>query len=310
MSAFAGCVRQALDAGRAGRWLSVRVPLDPATHAASGIDVAALRAAGADIFNLSPWFSTTPRTDGIAHVAQRAPGAATYFELTHCTGNHTHFMPTQLGYGTHVHNPRCADAVLYSAARLALERGATGISLFNFAYYRRSQHWETDTPGTEPPFHVVPLLTDGGFLARQPAQYCLGQTSYFRQVPRMLAPGTLEAFHFEVLPPATRQPNPDAEFAVSQPSGPCGGGRLRAQARRPLTDGGRLQARWNGAPLESCADVGRFFGDPYDPMISPLPHRAAFVVPEALITAGVATVELAWEGAEPLDIIYLDLGIT
>jgi hypothetical protein len=308
LAAFVRGVRQALDAGRAGRWLSVRIPLDPGAYAECGIDVAALRAAGVDIFNLSPWYSTTQRTDGIGHVAKAAPGAAIYFELTHSVGDHQYFGPRELGYGNHLYAPRCPDHLLCTTARLALEGGAHGISLFNFAYYRRIQHWETDTPAVEPPFHLLGHLTDRAWLARQPALFHLSRTSYFSQVPRRLAPGTAQSFRFEILPPDPRMPNPDAAFAPVEPAWPQGQGRLRVHTKLPLADGGRLQARWNGRRLEPCGDTGRFFGDPYDPLISPAHHRAAFTVPKEALTAGVATLELTVAG-EAIEVIYLDLGI-
>lgn len=291
LAEFAGGVRAALDEGRRGRWLGMRIPLDPAAHAASGIDVARLRAAGVDIFTCSGWYDTTQRTDGVAHVRAQAPDAAAFHELTHTAGNHRYFLPGP-AYGTSG-NPRCADAQLYSTARLALLAGAHGISLFNFAYYRSLPLAEPpDAIACEPPFHALRRLTDRAFLDRQPGHYHLGTTSYFRQLPLTLRGGEARSLDMEVAP------HPHARSA-----------RVRLHLRAPMGDDPALAIRVNGIEATPTAAVHRHFGNPFDPMISPPGHRRAFAVPPGALRPGLNRLEARSLLAQPVELIYVDLGI-
>ncbi len=291
MAGFAADVRAALDAGRAGRWLSVRIPLDPSRHAESGIDAEMLRASGVDMFNLSGWYHTIQRTEGLSQVIAKAPGAATYFELTHSTANHPFFQANN-SYGT-TSWPRTADNQFYSTARLALKAGAHGISLFNFVYYRHIQGNDLDAGiSCEPPFHVMRHLVDDAWVARLPGLYLLGSGTYFHQVPRMLTAGKAEAFHLEL-----------AEHANAT------GARLRVHLRQPPPVGAKMRARLNGTDLAPSPLVHRLFGYPFDSLISPEGNRCAFTFAPEVLRAGANALELTWEGAQGAEIVYIDLGV-
>ncbi len=210
--------------------------------AESGIDAAVglLRGAGVDMFNVSGWYQTIQRTEGLRHVRAQAPGAATYFELTHSTANHPYFV-TNTSYGT-TGWPRTADNQLYSTARLALLAGAHGISLFNFVYYRHIQGNDlAEGVACEPPFHVMRHLADEPWLARHPGHYHLGGHSYFSQLPRNLQSVKPEAFRLELAPHANAI---GARLRVHLRSAPPSDRALRAlpqqrarssiQLRRPI----------------------------------------------------------------------------
>ena len=83
-------------------------------------------------------------------------------ELTHCTGNHPYWHKENL-YGTSAW-PRTSDAQFYTTAHLAYERGADGLSFFNFVYYREHGGSERG-PFNEPPFHVFNHMDDPAWLA-------------------------------------------------------------------------------------------------------------------------------------------------
>ena len=191
---FVGRVRAALDRNTpAGerRWLCVRIPLELAAHGDIGLDVERLHAAGVDMFNLSGWYQTTQTTD-VGRVRAKLPEAALYVEMTHSAGSHTYFLPSG-NYGTNG-NPRTGDYQFYTAAYLAQRRGADGMSLFNFVYYRMGL--EDDIPVMEPPFHVLEKLNDLDWLAKQHQHYMLGADVYHSQMPRTIEPGTTESFVF------------------------------------------------------------------------------------------------------------------
>jgi len=287
---FVAQVRQALDA-RPGtrRHICVRIPLQLSAHPCIGLNVARLRDVGVDMFNLSGWYHTTQRTD-VAAARKLLPDAAIYLELTHSTAWYPYFLKSG-NYGTNG-DPRPSDHQFYTTARLALERGADGISLFNFVYYRHGHNF--DIPVMEPPFYVLPKLTDRAFLARQSQYYMLAGTCYYNQLPRKLSLGTAETFQMDLAPRHNHNNRPI---------------RLRVHTKRPLTTEDRLAASINGTPLEQTEDTSRFFGNPFDGMISPVNHRCAWIVPGGILVNGLNDLVLQLSSGEAIDIIYIDLAI-
>jgi len=295
---FVRSVRSALDR-KAGnrRWLCVRVPLELSAHPRTGLDVRRLRDAGVDMFNLSGWFHTTQRTD-VAAVRALVPDAAIYVEMTHSTGWHPYFLQPG-SYGT-IGDPRTSDHQFYTTALLAHRRGADGISLFNFVYYR-SGH-DRDVPVTEPPFHVLPELNDTEFLSRQSLHFMIAGTSYCRQLPRKLNTQDAGRFTLDMFPPAGR----DSEDRRNPVCQPC---RLRLHTGNELTSCQVLTVRFNKQPLEPSPDTSRFFGNPYDGMISPPGNRRAWFLPESLIQNGPNEVEVELNEGRAVNIVYVDVGI-
>ena len=289
---FVARVRDALDRGsKAGRRrpLGVRIPMQLAAHGAIGLDVRRLYEAGVDMFNLSSWYHTAQRTD-LAEARQLVPDAAIYLEMTHSTGWYPHFLRSP-DYGT-VGDVRTSDHQFYTTAHLAYERGADGISLFNFVYYRTG--YGADIPVMEPPFHVLDKLRDPAWLARGPQQYMITSTSYHRQLPRPLASGTTETFQMDMAPPAG---SPGATV------------RLRVHAKQPITPGHRLTACVNGAAATPTEDISRFHGNPFDGMISPLPHRRAWTIPGSALRDGLNQVEVALAEGADLELLYIDCAV-
>jgi hypothetical protein len=284
--------RAVLDARPAPRrWLCVRIPQRLASLAQTGLDIERLRDAGVDMFNLSGWFHTTQRAD-IAEVRRRAPEAAIYQELTQSTGAHRYFIDNPL-YGCDG-DPKTSDHQLYTTARLAKAQGADGLSLFNFAYYRSGSR-PKDLPEMEPPFHVLPKFNDTEYLARQHAYYWLAATYYFGQLPRTIEPAKVETFQVDMGKP--RLSNEGAYPA-----------RLRLHLREACPESLQLGVAFNGRALEPTPDVSRFFGNPFDGMISPPSHRRAWVLPRAAIADGRNEVVVT-TGEARVQVIYLDCGV-
>ena len=291
ISDFAGRVREALDEGASGseqRYLGVRIPCRIDRHAESGLDVERLREAGVDMFNLSGWYHTTQRTD-VDRVRELLPDAALYVEMTHSTSRYPHFIQNP-AYGCDG-DPRTSPEQFYTTARLARERGADGVSLFNFVYYRSGNH--PDVPVMEPPFHVLPHLRDPAFLARQPQYYMAGSCSYDRQLPQELSGTQAVTVTLDMVP---------------QDSG-ASDGRLRMHTREPLADDARIAVSVNGEDLEPTDNVFRLFGNPFDGMISPKSNRRAWSLPASLVRDGANTVEMRLEEGRALTVIYVDAGI-
>ena len=68
---------------------------------------------------------------------------------------------------------------------MAYERGADGLSFFNFVYYRD----HAVAPTREPPFQVLARMTNREWLAEQSQDYFLAQGCYYSQLP-VQAPST------------------------------------------------------------------------------------------------------------------------
>jgi len=288
---FVAQVRRALDRKQhQRRWLCVRIPLQLSAHPRIGLDVQRLHGVGVDMLNLSGWYHTPQRSD-VEGVRKLAPHAAIYLEMTHSAGGHPYFLEPGL-YGTNG-NPRTSDHHFYTTARLAHRRGADGLSLFNFVYYRMGHR--SDVPVMEPPFHVLPKLNDPGFLARQNAYYVLGGLAYFRQVPRVLATDKPVTFDLDMLPTPSDRPSNQAA-------------RVRLHTEEALTSAHTFTVQFNGCALDACPDTTRFFGNPFDPMISPPEHRQAWYLPEDRVRDGINRLKVELQEGPPVKVIYVDAG--
>ena len=157
------------------RYLGVRVPTWPANHPDGtwedvGFDPKAWQDAGVDFFNLSTHYCTTQQT-GVAQARKLAPDVRIYEELTHTPMT---WRMGGTGYDDHQYR-RSTKAVLQNTARLSYARGADGVSLFNFAYYRpHGGYLKYKGPFNEPPFAVLTSLADKQSLDRITGYFFLG----------------------------------------------------------------------------------------------------------------------------------------
>ena len=163
---FVADVRALLDRTERGgrhRWLCARVPCKLDMQPEVGIDLPSMVDAGVEMVNLSPTYFTFQDHD-LAKVRRLVPDVALYLEMCHTTMNGARLTTTG---GDNFLFMRTTDEQFYTTAHVAYRRGADGMSLFNFVYYR-----EHGSPGrgpfNEPPFHVLTHLGDPDWLARQP----------------------------------------------------------------------------------------------------------------------------------------------
>jgi len=289
---FVAQVRSALDndyPSERKRFLCVRIPLEIRAHSDIGLSIERLVQAGVDMFNLSGWYHTIQRTD-IPEVRKRAPDAGIYLEMTHSTASHRYFEKEH-EYSTYG-DPRTSDYQFYTTAYLAQKKGADGMSLFNFVYYRMGE--KSDIPVCEPPFHVLPRLRDMDWLSRKPQYYMLAKTAYFAQLPRKVKPGKREIFELNL-----------ASAEVWREAG----ARLRLHTEHPLSKERRLAAKIGGHVLEETPDESRFYGNPFDGMISPEENRRAWAFPVSILRDGLNSLEVTLAAGPEINIIYIDLFI-
>jgi hypothetical protein len=293
MSAFVRDVRALLDRTARGgrrRWLCARVPgfvsaLDPL-----GLDITALSAAGIDMLNLSASYFTTQQME-VAAIRTLAPRAAIYVEMCHSTWNGP--KPIK-GYDVFPFR-RATVEQLETTAHLAYARGADGVSLFNFAYYR--EHGGADRgPFHEPPFQVLPLLHDPAKLARLPQDWFLapGWENPFSKpavLPRKLEAGKPETFTLDLAPP-------DGGWKSD--------GRLRVQSLTPMNEG-RMAVKLNGVALSPVGDISEPYPNPDPPMLGDKDTLAAFTVPAALLRDGSNEIVLTLEAGKSIEVAFMDL---
>ncbi|MDF1739746.1 MAG: hypothetical protein P1U86_11340 [Verrucomicrobiales bacterium] len=157
----------ALARGLPRRQLCIRVPANEQIRPDQGIDLASLVDAGVEMINLSHSYFTWQDNSVAKAREDVGESAALYSEMTHCTMT----GKASNGSGTQPYL-RTTDEQFYTTAQLSYEQGASGISLFNFPYYR---YHVTDEIGPfhEPPFHILPKLKDRKFLEKQTPSYFL-----------------------------------------------------------------------------------------------------------------------------------------
>jgi len=293
ITGFVRQVRTLLDrTAREGkrRWLCARVPGLIKGLDYIGLDLAALVTAGLDMVNASASYFTTQQMD-LAAIRKRSEGAALYVELCHSIENGPKLTT---GYDTFAFR-RATKEQLQTTAHLGYSRGAQGVSLFNFAYYRPH-----GGPGrgefSEPPFEVLRGLGDPAMLARQPQHWFFAKgwnNAYQRPplLPRKLATGQKTVFHLDMAPPA---------------EGWKGEGRLRVQCEESL-ESRTLEVRLDGKALETTADVSEPFANPNGTLLGKPEHMRAWTVPAAVLVDGKNAIEVWLASGEAVAVHYLDL---
>lgn len=294
MAAFVKDVRAVLDRtarGGSHRWLCVRVPCYLEALDLLGLDLPSLTAAGVDMVNASAHYFATQQHQ-LAAIRRQVPAAALYFELCHTIWKGE---KVQAGYDVFPFR-RATREQLHTSAYLALARGANGISLFNFPYYRQHGQGEGRGPFGEPPFDALAALRDSRALAREPQHWFIAQGWRAPGAKPLPLPCRIESrkpaqFIFDLVPPA-------------------GGWKVDARLRVQFDEapgGTALRAVFNDQPLAATADVSEPFAVPYPSMLGKPDELLAWLVPAALLADGVNRLELTLESGSAATVVFIDL---
>ena len=309
MAAFIRRVRLMLDkTSRDGekRWHCVRIPCYLSMHEELGIDVVAMAEAGVDMFNLSASYFTVYDSD-MAQITKMVPDRSVYLEMCH-----TVFGGKRIGASRYGSSPyrRTTPNQYYTAAHLAYSRGASGVSVFNFAYYRKYGQSEKERgPFHEPPFHIFQNLGDPDWVAQQPQHYVLARIGFARDKLR----GKMD-LHFNALKKKSLQtPSRIQTKTFQMDLAPTRGGwktdgKLRIQANRDMADSDWI-ARVNGVELEPTSDVSEPYENPYTCMLGDATAHRAWVVPRSVLRDGVNNFELTMKYGPKTTIHFVDLAI-
>ncbi|MBN1343721.1 MAG: alpha-galactosidase [Phycisphaerae bacterium] len=289
---FTRRVRELLDrTSRPGkrRWLCARVPCLRAMHDVLGVDLPMMVEAGLDMANLSAYYFTMQQTD-LAEIRKRIPGAAVYLEMTHCTTT----GPSRGGYDSFVFR-RTTDEQFYTAANLAYHRGADGMSLFNFVYYR-----EHGTPGrgpfNEPPFRVLKRLGQPDWLATQPQWYVLAKVWHDKRmgmpapIPKTFKKRQTHAWKLDMAPTDAQRQD----------------GLMRLMTQEDSSGRG-WKVVLNGAELKPTAFTAKPLDHPYEGGLGQPNQYACFVCPRAIVKNGPNQLAITMTEGKPATVTYIDL---
>ena len=292
MRDFVARVREVLDrTARKGRhrWLCARVPCFLRAHDPLGIDLAAMVEAGLEMVDLSGYYFTIQQTD-LGAVRKMVPGAAVYLEMTHSAWN----GPSLPGQYDAFPFLRTTDHQFYTGAKLAYARGADGVSLFNFVYYRE-HGTEGRGPFNEPPFHILKRLGERAWLEGQPQWY-------------LLSKGWAHAALLGDQPlPATFHAGERRNFLLDLATG--GPGKAGVFRVRGLGDarGCGWNVRLNGTVLKPAEYVAKPIDHPYNAFLGKPEEYACFACPAGTARDGMNHLAISLERGGPLAVEYLDL---
>jgi len=284
---FVAEVREALDANAAeGKrpWLCARVPCLVDWHDRLGIDLAALYDAGLDMVNLSPHYFTQQHHD-LPEIRKLVPQAALYLEMCHCTMTGQAMGP---GRGDIRQYTRTTDPQYYTTAHVAYRRGADGVSLFNFVYYREHGH-PGRAPFNEPPFHVLAHLGDPAWLARQPQWYVLAK-AWNTPLPKRFTNGQTHELALDMAPTEHQECDGLLRLRTTDDSSGC-----------------RWTVKVNGSPLVPTAFVRKPLDHPYEAGLGEPSQYACFTCPRAAVRDGVNRIAITCEEGPPVTLEYVDV---
>lgn len=296
MTRFVKHVRAVLDrTARPGqhRWFCVRVPERIRLHGDLGIDLVKWVAAGVDMVNLSCHFVTEQQSD-LSRVTRLVPDAAVYLEMTALSHQHRTSDPEAKTDWSGRVRRKMTPEQFYTTAHLAYSRGATGVSLFNFHYYRQ---YASRGNRTEPPFYVLDRMGDPEWVARQPQHYFTERNDKIHWPARRegleLKPGHPMKITLDMAPPA---------------DGWQTGGRLRVQARESFGEQ-RIRVRLNGVDLEPTPDVSEPYAAPYPDGLGDTHTLRAWNVPADRLRDGENFIGLWMSEGEPVLIDFVDVAV-
>jgi hypothetical protein len=183
--------------------------------------------------------------------------------------------------------------ILQSTAYSYLERGADGISLFNFVYSRKRDR--------EPLFDAIHNITDREFLAKQEKHYFIGinhgaSRRWSKQLPARLDGEKSCALRIHVA-----DADPESTFSRAI---------LRLQSDTPI-ESRNIQAYCLGHQLAGTIHPGELFVQPYHQGV-PKTHTwyKDFLVPLNLVMKGWNVFEFRLlDDGEPVELIRMELAL-
>lgn len=304
MAGFVKQVRLALDrTAKPGRYryLSVRIPdmldkFDPI-----GIDIKKFAAAGVDIFNVSSYYNFSQKFD-IDKVKRLADGKAVFYEVTHTPGGWTLHIDQ---YDASMFR-RPTDQMLYTTAHLAYRKGADGISLFNFQYFRPfGNAQELRGPFNEPPYHVIEEF-------KNPERLKQKDQHYFLSMKHVFNPDQQREYWMELSPTAQilQSDTPARLRAHIILPGESGYPDRNAAAAEETSSRGNWRVWLNGVELKPTDQTGELYENRYTAAKGEPHHWIAWSAPKEIIVTGRNEIQVKLvSGWDKSMLMWLELGL-
>lgn len=268
------------------RWLCARVPGQLEQMSEVGISLPEMVDAGVDMVNLSASYFTGPYQE-VRVVRGLLPDAAIYVEMCHTTL--TGKVVNRKG-GDNFTFLRTTDQQYYTAAHMAYEQGADGVSLFNFVYTREhGSNTAVRGPWSEPPFHILPHLKDPAWLARQSQWYVLANTWHVKPFPARSEPTEPLVCRLDMAPGGTHVEN----------------GVLRLLSKG-IENTGKWTVLLNGEILQEVPTVAKPLPHPHDANLNLSGTYWCFALPRSIVRRGANHLVLVPRGETQAGIEYLD----
>jgi hypothetical protein len=244
------------------------------------------------MFNLSASYYTVQQSDFAETVRQLPKNKAVYLEMTHAVSKDWDELDTPGKHVIRLTSPRQFRA----AAHLAHARGVTGISLFNFQYYRSRSN---PIPGTyqEPPFDVLRDLSDSDHTGSEDLYYFIGcaRNSSMPQgnsapLPKTITAGRSAVFQMDMALP----PEPDCNAI------------LRFQFREILNNR-KFEVLLNGMRLDPATDMPDRF-PVFNPVLAGAPKtRQSWFCPSRLLENGFNRIELRLLSGDDATVNFIEI---
>jgi hypothetical protein len=234
--------------------------------------------------NLSAHYFTQQHHD-LAAIRKRVPRAALYLEMCHTTMTGQAMGP---GRGDIRQYTRTTDQQFYTTAHVAYQRGADGVSLFNFVYYREHGH-PGRAPFDEPPFHVLEHLGDPDWLARQPQWYVLAK-AWNTPLPKRFAKGQTHELTLDMAPTEHQKADGWLRLRTAADSSQC-----------------RFAVAVNGTGLAPTDYVRKPLDHPYEAGLGEPGQYACFRCPRAAAVDGPNRIAVTLEAGPATTLECVDL---
>lgn len=295
MTEFIRGIRTMLTRGRKDIPICARVHnrLDMARDA--GLDIQTWLEEGlVQMLNVSPFYITQPDSD-IEGYRKAFPNAWVLGEMTQCM---TQGKSIELSVGR---SRKSTPEVLHALAHSFLERGADGISFFNFTYYRDFSFGHPDKLDRfEPPYEALKGIADRDFLALQPKHYYAGANSFWPREHSQL-PAELSV---------DRAVRLRVHVADAAPAETFSRAILRLMSTQSAIESCPIRANFQGEALPETVQDGELFPTFYREGI-PQTHAPYkdFAVPPAGLRKGWNTFEFSLDTGEAIRLDRMELAL-
>ncbi len=260
-----------------------------------GLDIKACVDEGLiDMINISPFYITQPEGD-IESFRKLLLDTKLYAEITQCAGTPKHIELSV------EESRKSTTEQIRSIAYSFFERGADGISLFNFVYYRDySFGHPAKIDRCEPNFKALKNICDRSLLAREEKHYYINENVNFsKQLPAILENGRNVKLKIHV----ADNFNDDSIKSLFSKS------ILRIESNESATDS-KVNAYLDGTMLRKTIYEEELFDQPYKGGI-PDNHNTYkdFLVPISELKKGWNEFEFKMMEGKPITIVRMELAL-